>query len=91
MSGAVYGSPTMKLFIGIAFFAAFAVGCGSDDEKRPAECEAIVEACHPLDQGTGDIHACHEMAESDWTQAECVSNTTRCLNLCKTTDAGARG
>jgi hypothetical protein len=90
MSGAVYGSPTMKLIIGIAFCAAFAFGCGSDD-SRPAECEAIVEACHPLDQGTGAIHECHESAESDWKKEECVSNSARCLNLCKAMDAGAKG
>ena len=93
MSGAVYGSPTMKLFIGISFLAAvaFGIGCGSSDDKRPAECEAIVEACHPLDTGTGAIHDCHEKAESDWTQAECVTNTTSCLNLCKRMDGGSRG
>ena len=64
------------------------VGCSSHDDDHthprttPAECEPIVEACHPLDKGTGDIHECHESAESVWSAAECTSNKARCLALC---------
>jgi len=71
------------------FHLMFAVGacllvaaCGDDDVARPAECEAIVERCHPLDTGMGQIHECHESAETTWTAAECTSNTAMCFAVC---------
>jgi hypothetical protein len=54
-----------------------------DHDGRPAACKAIQEACHVPDPGSGPIHECHENAEETWSQAECASNETRCLNLCK--------
>jgi hypothetical protein len=78
----------MRTLIASVFLVGMALGCGSS-ASRPAECEAIVEACHPVDNGTGDIHECHENAEVKWTKDECVSNSARCSSLCKAVDAGA--
>lgn len=67
-------------------------GCGGDDEKRPAECEEIVAACHAVDQGSGPIHECHENAEETWTKDQCVMNRATCLATCAVTatDAGTQ-
>ncbi|HEV8322453.1 MAG TPA: hypothetical protein VG389_12630 [Myxococcota bacterium] len=35
------------------------VACG-----RPAVCNEITEACHPVDPGSGPIHDCHEGSEA---------------------------
>jgi hypothetical protein len=86
----------MKIVLG-AFSVALAfvivVGC-SDDKKTteagdPPSCAAIVEACHPLDKGTGPIHDCHEAAEAEGvTEATCAAKKTECLSTCKA-DGGA--
>jgi hypothetical protein len=59
--------------------------------SRPAECEAIVAACHPVDPGSGPITECHEFAEvATRTAAECTSMSVACLALCRAAaDAGA--
>ena len=49
-----------------------AAGCGDDADDPIPECEAIAEACHPVDPGTGPIHECHENAEAAST-GPCVS------------------
>ena len=78
--------------IAVLFLTGFHAGCGKDGEGRPVECEEIIEVCHEVDPGSGDIHECHEKAEKDWTKDQCVSNGTRCKNLCKAAvDGGARG
>lgn len=65
----------------------------SDSTPAPAgraACEEIVERCHPLDQGTGDIHECHEFAEAAaTTNAQCLARRTACFASCTATDAGA--
>ena len=79
----------MRTLLVLISVVVFGSAC-SDDESR-AECEAIVEACHEADPGSGLIHECHENAESKWSKAECVSNTASCLMTCKSADAGVRG
>ena len=56
--------------------------CDSEDDSRPVECEAIVEACHAVDRGPGAIHDCHENAETTWTKDQCVANRTSCFAAC---------
>jgi hypothetical protein len=64
--------------------------CGSDDEEPSrADCEAIFEACHPFDTGSGHIHECHESAESSWTPAQCATEKAGCLAACVASDAGS--
>ncbi len=82
----------MRTIIAVFFLTGLCAGCSKDEESRPAECEEIVESCHEVDPGSGDIHECHENAEQTWTKDQCVSNGTRCKNLCKAAvDGGARG
>lgn len=71
----------------------WANGC-SDSTPAPAgraACEAIVERCHPLDQGTGDIHECHEFAEDTaTTNAQCLARQAACNAACTApADAGS--
>lgn len=59
----------------------------SDDHSHGttsfATCLAIVDACHPVDPGTGEIHECHEAAESATSDDACVAKKDACLALCK--------
>lgn len=75
--------------------AVLASACGDDDEETsPAgkpDCEAIVEACHPVDPGDGPIHECHENAEAETvTNADCQAAKAACVALCEgaASDAG---
>lgn len=67
------------------------VGCSSDEESTGgskgsvADCDAIIDACHDKDPGTGDINVCHETAHdlvlgSDFSY--CAANKSRCVSLC---------
>lgn len=69
-----------RMLLALALTAG-AASCGGDDE-RPEECQAIAEACHDVDTGVGMIHECHEGAESDWSQSECVAMSADCLAAC---------
>ena len=78
----------MRTLLSTLFLAALVTSCGSSD-SRPEECEAIVELCHPVDQGSGTIHECHENAEATWTKDQCVANTAMCTTACKAAGGGA--
>jgi hypothetical protein len=80
----------MRTLLATLMLCSFATSCGGDDD-RPAECTAIFEACHKQDPGSGPIHECHEKAEEDWSQSECVANQTMCLGLCQGTADAAAG
>ena len=71
----------------LAALVSLSPACG-DDDSRPAECEEIVEACHDVDPGSGEIHECHEGAESDWSRDMCVAMRADCLAACTAQDAG---
>jgi hypothetical protein len=85
----VVPSAPMRILLVTGFLIGFGLGC-DDHGDKPAECEAIIEACHAVDTGPGEIHDCHENAESEWNKDQCVSNSARCLGLCKAGDGGAR-
>ena len=76
-----------KVFWGLSTLAAFTVlGACSDDKKDDGapSCKAIIEACHPLDPGSGPIHECHEAAEADGvTEQTCAGKKAECLATCK--------
>jgi hypothetical protein len=76
----------MKLLVASLLVLGLSSGCNSDDSK--AACEAIIEACHPVDPGSGEIHECHENAESKWSNDQCVSMSANCLATCKAHDGG---
>jgi hypothetical protein len=72
-----------------------APACSDDDHEenhehqQPAECEAISDACHPVDTGQpGPIHDCHETGH-DGTAAECQAASANCIALCEAAAADA--
>lgn len=84
----------MKLLVRLSSLAFLSlIAACSDSTPAPAgraACEEIVERCHPLDQGTGDIHACHEFAEATaTTNDQCIARRASCFASCTATDAGA--
>lgn len=69
----------------LAVFVLTTVGCHGDDHDhsdRPAVCTEIIERCHPLDLGSGEIHECHEGAESTWDEATCTAKKASCFAAC---------
>jgi hypothetical protein len=50
-------------------------------------CNAIIEACHPLDVGEGPIHECHDLSEAT-SDAPCAAQKYRCINEVCVADAG---
>jgi hypothetical protein len=82
----------MKTLLVTLALSSLVLSCDDEHEGRPAECKEIIEACHSADPGSGPIHMCHENAEEMWSQSQCASNRTMCLNLCRTTtDGGSSG
>lgn len=65
------------------------VGCGSSSSSQndaghvgPGEsCTAIVEACHPVDVGTGEISVCHDLGHSGPSEM-CDARRVECVALC---------
>lgn len=62
-------------------------GCGDDEEEddeglsSPA-CKEISEACHAADSGSGEAHACHELAHED-AEAPCALEKDDCVAVCE--------
>ena len=85
----------MRYVLLLASLAACSSKTSTTDAGDAPECTAIVEACHPKDPGTGQIHECHEAAEKN-VAADCKAKQAACVALCNaapapTTDAGADG
>jgi hypothetical protein len=70
------------LLLATALATASLLGCGDDDEQRPAECEEISEACHEFDSGEGTAHDCHELSHEEWTREQCIAMRSTCLAAC---------
>ncbi len=85
----------MKKFVGLMGLVGVVMMSACDDHTHEstgrAACDAIVERCHPLDQGTGTIHECHEFAEATaTTNDQCVARQTSCFAACTApSDAGS--
>lgn len=63
---------------------------GGGGTNNPS-CLEIMERCHPLDDGTGEIHECHEFSEDPaTTEADCVAMHDHCFEVC-TADGGTAG
>ena len=75
-----------------ALAVAALLACSSETPTpagRPT-CTAIYERCHPLDTGSGDIHECHEFAETaSTTEAQCQARRVSCFTACNASDGGA--
>ena len=77
----------------LALTAALAsfVACKSDDDHDhdhshmspyPA-CDAIIEACHPVDKGEGRISECHTTAHEATSDATCAPIKDECIRVCE--------
>ncbi|MFO0739779.1 MAG: hypothetical protein U0270_28025 [Labilithrix sp.] len=63
---------------------------GESEHTSPyPSCQAIIEACHPLDVGDGPIHDCHELGHDEGTEATCAAKKAECLATCVAGDAGS--
>lgn len=52
------------------------------------DCDAIVEACHEVDPGTGPIHDCHETAHDAASNEPCAPIRATCVMMCEAVDGG---
>ena len=68
-----------------------AAACSSDEEDTgskasAADCDAIIDACHTKDDGSGgDLTECHEGAHDTVGTNDfsfCAANKSRCVALC---------
>lgn len=73
---------------------AFSPACGDDhdddhdtEETLTGDCKAISDACHELDDGTGEAHECHEVAHAG-KAADCTEHLEHCLETCAGGDGG---
>jgi hypothetical protein len=61
---------------------------GSHPENLASEaCQAIMDACHDVDTGEGEISECHEIAHAD-VDSDCMAESDRCIDLCEAADGG---
>ena len=87
----MYSTPWSWLVVA----AAVLPSCSDDehDHGQPTKhttsspmCQAIMDACHPLDVGQGPIHDCHDVATSA-NETTCTARRDACLATCGV-DAG---
>lgn len=64
-------------------------GEGSHDPKSPT-CAAIMDVCHDVDTGDGEIAMCHDIAHAD-VEAECSDHELHCIPLCEAAAADGGG
>ena len=54
-----------------------------------ADCEAIVEACHDVDNGSGGMATtCHDTAHDATSNADCAPLRASCVAACQAIDGG---
>lgn len=79
--------------------ATASAGCDHDHEHGAdgghtspyPTCDAIMDACHPLDVEEGPIHDCHNVAHDATSDAPCIARRDECLRICVApSDAGAK-
>ncbi|MBX3209423.1 MAG: hypothetical protein KF764_30600 [Labilithrix sp.] len=65
-------------------------GGGGHTSPYPS-CNEVVEACHEVDTGEGEIHDCHDTAHGAKADSDCAGTKARCLEICAAAkaDAGA--
>lgn len=72
------------------------VACGDDHshdesgELKSPTCQAISDACHDVDTGSGEIAMCHDIAHED-VEADCSDHEPHCIPLCEAAAADGGG
>ena len=80
----------IRRFVVLALLGLGAVaGCGDDHshdegghDPNSEVCQAIMDACHDVDTGEGEIGECHDIAHDDDHDA-CVAHRDHCIPLCE--------
>ena len=76
------------------------VACKSDDDHDHDHtdhsspyptCDAIIEACHPVDKGEGKISECHTNAHEATNDATCAPLKDECIRVCEAAASDAGG
>ncbi len=62
-------------------------GCGDDEEHAghgdlAPDCQAIVDACHEVDPGSGEANDCHVLAEKN-DASVCTEHRASCVSVCQ--------
>ncbi len=58
-----------------------ATDAGAHSSPYPT-CQLILDKCHELDVGEGDIHDCHETAHDATSDAPCQAAKAKCDTVC---------
>lgn len=76
--------------MGMAIAALVVVACSSEEDHNhshtglPASCQAIVDACHHVDDGSDQaVNDCHTKGHDGKADADCASDKDRCVALCE--------
>lgn len=83
------------LLASLALLTGLLAGCPTDPpagDTGPltyADCEAIVEACHDVDDGSGGMPTtCHDTAHDATSNADCAPLRASCVAACQAIDGG---
>lgn len=76
-------------------FATLALtGCPTEEHDGDSgvvgfpDCEAIVDACHDVDNGTGRASECHDTAHDADSNDDCAPVRAECVSVCQAIDGG---
>lgn len=74
--------------LGLCVLAACEEGHSHDDnpgdhhDLTSEACQEIMDVCHDVDIGEGEIVECHDIAHED-VHEDCVAEQDRCISLCE--------
>ena len=60
-----------------------------EGEAAAPDCQAITDACHSVDDGTGEIGKCHNEIAHENDAAKCKAEKDRCVALCVAAGGGS--
>ncbi len=85
----------MTRFLPLLFVAFALAGCPTDENGGDTgiltfpDCEAIIEACHDVDDGTpGMASDCHDLAHDADSNDDCAPMRAACVTACMAIDGG---
>ena len=88
---AVVASALAFASVGCTSSSSTAADAGAQREHASPypSCDAIIQACHPLDVEEGPIHDCHDFGHAPTSsEAACAAKKAECLAICVATDGG---
>lgn len=78
----LHGMFTPRLAV-VTLLLVSSMACTSESEPTLIEgaCTAIVDACHPKDDGTGEVNMCHSVGHDEDAE-ECSAIHDMCIEIC---------